>query len=302
MDEILRDVICRLELKTGPIFRADEVARWPKGTLERLVQAGLLREGPRARCIAYDGCDEGCIVEPEMIEGPGGISRFAFWCSREECGGMILLEPACLRTWEVCIDWIMQALVTDLHLSGATTVVTPGRIWFLGAWPTGGGLLDVFLVRGLTWTDAATVLNDAERLKTSTAPVILAPRRPAPDAETREARSPPLSLMEMVNWDAGEEKLDLSHLVRPLTALRPPVPQTAWLTVSHAASLLLNDLPFLDVKKAMARVSKAADASKFVTNGKQRAARRIDRVSFDAWRLKQRDKDLDAEDKQVLQK
>ena len=69
-----------------------------------------------------------------------------------------------------------------------------------------------------------------------------------------------------------------------------------WLTVTECARLPMKDLRCLEFERARARVSKAAGARKLVTNGKRRLARCIERVSFDAWRLAQRDRDLDAED------
>ena len=57
MREPLDDLLDRVELPDGPIFRADEVRRWPPGTLERFIDLGLLRETSRARSIWYNGCD-----------------------------------------------------------------------------------------------------------------------------------------------------------------------------------------------------------------------------------------------------
>ena len=67
-----------------------------------------------------------------------------------------------------------------------------------------------------------------------------------------------------------------------------------WFTVTHAAELLMKDIPELTLEKAKSRVSKAAGEKKFVTNGKGRA-RRIETISFKAWRLDQRDRDLDSD-------
>jgi len=66
----------------------------------------------------------------------------------------------------------------------------------------------------------------------------------------------------------------------------------AELTVTEAAKLLLDDIYGIDLKKARSRVSAAADRNKFKTNGKKGPARRIDRVSFDSWRLKQYKQDI----------
>jgi CheY-like chemotaxis protein len=70
---------------------------------------------------------------------------------------------------------------------------------------------------------------------------------------------------------------------------------SGWLTVTQSAELLLRDLPSLNLAKARSRISTAAGRKEFKFAG-SRKGRRVDPVSFDAWRLKQRDRDLDAED------
>jgi hypothetical protein len=72
---------------------------------------------------------------------------------------------------------------------------------------------------------------------------------------------------------------------------------TGWLKVSQAAILLIKDFPGLSKTIANARVSSAADRRKFRTNGQKGVRRRIDPVSFDAWRLAEIKRDLDAEDR-----
>ncbi len=68
-----------------------------------------------------------------------------------------------------------------------------------------------------------------------------------------------------------------------------------WLSVTQAAEALLRDLPALDMAKARSRISTAAGRGEFRVEGSRRD-RRIDPDSFAAWRLKLRDRDLDAED------
>jgi len=68
-----------------------------------------------------------------------------------------------------------------------------------------------------------------------------------------------------------------------------------WITVTQAAKLLANDVPRFDMAKARSRVSAAAGREEFVSDG-SRKERRIERVSFGNWLLKQRNRDLDAED------
>jgi DNA-binding response OmpR family regulator len=68
-----------------------------------------------------------------------------------------------------------------------------------------------------------------------------------------------------------------------------------WLTVTDAAELLIRDVPNLDLAKARSRISTAAGRKEFTFTG-ARKDRRIEPNSFAAWRLKQRDRDLDGED------
>lgn len=101
---------------------------------------------------------------------------------------------------------------------------------------------------------------------------------------------------------AGHDPERLATITAPaLLALvektrRADKPAGPCLTVTHAAELLMKDVPSLDLHNAKARVSKAASTGRLKTNGEKGTARRIDPVSFDAWRLKQRDRDLDAQD------
>jgi hypothetical protein len=78
----------------------------------------------------------------------------------------------------------------------------------------------------------------------------------------------------------------------------PPGPVMAgpdWLTVTQAAELLRRDLPALTLQKARSRVSAAVSRIDFKSIGSRRD-RRIEPHTFSTWRLKQRDRDLDAED------
>ena len=57
----------------------------------------------------------------------------------------------------------------------------------------------------------------------------------------------------------------------------------------------MHDLPGLSLAKARSRISTAAGRKEFQHKGSRRD-RRIEPHSFNSWRLKQRDRDLDRED------
>ncbi len=68
------------------------------------------------------------------------------------------------------------------------------------------------------------------------------------------------------------------------------------ISVTEAATLLMDVVSGIDLSKAKARVSKAAGKGEFKTNGLTRNCRRIELDSFNTWRFKQRERDLDAAD------
>lgn len=79
--------------------------------------------------------------------------------------------------------------------------------------------------------------------------------------------------------------------------LKSGEPQVKWITVTEAATSLLEEVSGISLKKARARVSRAAGKHRFRTNGKRGLKRRIDLDSFNTWRLEQRDMQLDEYDR-----
>ena len=87
----------------------------------------------------------------------------------------------------------------------------------------------------------------------------------------------------------------LQHLAALTTSDAPStkdIVADAELTVTGAAKLLLDDINGIDLDIARGRVSIAANRKQFKTNGKQGPDRRIDRDSFNAWRLKKYKTDI----------
>ena len=73
---------------------------------------------------------------------------------------------------------------------------------------------------------------------------------------------------------------------------------STWPSVSDAAAMILKDLPHLSYAQAKARVSTAVTRGLIPGNGQRWQARRIEPDSLAAWRLDQRDRDLDRADQE----
>ena len=75
----------------------------------------------------------------------------------------------------------------------------------------------------------------------------------------------------------------------------PETPVDAWLTVTQAAGMHLEDVSGMDLPSAKSIISRECKDGKIVATGNGRE-RRIEPNSFAAWRLSRRERSLDASD------
>lgn len=295
--EVFASILRRADWIERAIFTHDDALGWTRRATAQLVELGLLREIARSDLVRCNDCSESCFVPAELTrDGRTGEMIGFYYCSHEYEGGPKTFDLEEFRRWEFCFDRFAALLAETLGLRAVEPVV-PHRVCLLGTLPTGGGPLDVFLACCLREKDAPSVIERAARLRASTAPVVLVWNRPPKRALWQDVRPTVLMISEHVTWNQAESRLDPGTLPDLLRSIRPPLREDDWLTVTDCARMLMKDLPHIELDRAKARVSRAANAGKFTTNGKKRDARRIDRTSFDAWRLEQRDRDLDEEDR-----
>lgn len=278
------------------IFTADDVRRWPAGALQGLLEMRILREVSWARSLYHDDCERGCLITPDVRKDPrSGRMVGVHFCPREG-GGRITIEAELLRQWQFQPEGLAVALGAAANLAPSVTHVVKRRLFLLGQLPTNRGPVDVFLAFSLARGWGYDMVMKTERLISARFPVLIVPDTAPLPTLYPILRPTVLRLAESVSWNEAESVPDFSRVVAALRSVRPPVPADQWLTVSQCAELLTKDLPYLDLKKASSRVSRAASAGKFATNEKKHDARRIERTSFDAWRLAQRNRDLDEEE------
>jgi len=292
----LRQIVSRLDRERQPVVTAPELRRWPAGAADFALKEGLLRESEPAMSLVYDGCEDHCVVTPALSENPATKQMVAVhYCRRAGCG-RITFEPDELRQWQPSMERLATMLASELDMGTLAVSIVPDRVYLIGILPTSAGPLDVFLGRGLAWDDAPTVLASAGRLKDATGPALIV-LKDCPPAGLLQGRCPTvIALSEHLTWNERDDRIDFGQLAAAIRSVRPAVPPDNWMTVSECAKLFLNDVDGLNLEKAKARISWAASQHKFRTNGKKGNARRIDRDSFSTWRLKQRERDLDAED------
>ncbi len=297
--EILRRILWRLDHLPEPALTFEDVRRWPAGLLDRFVELGIVRKGRLARSTIYYDCPDHCAIDLNLTEHPRtGKMVSLHRCRHDECGGLVVVDAEHFQLWDLVFEGLARVVSEQLDLHGKFESLVADRVVLLGTTFTGGGPLDVFMARALQEPDAATLFEKAPRLAASASAVVIVAEAPPAPGLWPDARPTVLALAEHLSWNEEQRRIDVDALRKALSSIRAPVPKDRWLTVKACAGLLTNDLPYLDLKRAAARVSKAAGAGKFVTNGKRGKARRIERMSFDAWRLEQRDRDLDDEERE----
>lgn len=293
---MLREVLRRAEFCNHTLISAHEVQRWPCGLIDRLVSIGILREAAASNCVFYDYCDEGgCWITPEWREYPKVGLRGVYVCKADGCG-RIEVEPDLRRRWEFDLTSTGAWLARELSLDCSVQAVLPDRICLVGTMATANGPLDVFLARGMSWPDGGSIIQRADRLASAHAAVVMVVEGIPPSTIWPANKPIVLSLAEHFRFDCNGTNISADSLSRALRSVRPPMQEEIWLTVTEAAKLLLTDVSGLELAAAKARVSKAAKHGRFRTNGNSGHKRRIEVVSFSAWRLLQRERDIKAAD------
>lgn len=280
-----------------PLLQYDQIhEQWGPLVLEDLVRMGWLVEVEPAEALMLSECPHGCIVEPDWVVMPQTGKRVGLhFCPEAECE-VHTIDPERMRQWEISFPAIARYVQKTLGITTEPEVLVSGRIWWLGGVTKWGAYRELFLVRGMRWEDARTVVGQAKRLRASPAPAILAMARlPAMELWTELGLRPAVrALAEAMQPQANQVVLHLSPLfMQPAGPQAEPQGQCeGWLTVQQAALEYVNDVDGLDLAKAKARVSSAASRGKFTTNGDTGNRRRIDPATFAAWRLAERDRNL----------
>jgi len=279
-----RDVIC-----------FDDFHSYPAGTKKELISLGLIQEVEPATTVECFECEQGCFIEPVWHDLSTGRKAYYACQGNDEISGFFI-EPERFRQWRFAMEQLAKLVAESIGAQGGVTVDVPDRVFFLGRINRGTDMREVFLAGGLTHNDAADVVGRASRLQAAVAPAVISTCQLPPSEFWQGLRPSVVSLAEIATVGEDGFKVDVTPLFcqEPVPGLQANVPE--WLTVTEAAGLLIKDIPGLDIENAKARVSAAATRKAFRTNGQKGPKRRIQNDSFNSWRLKQRDRDLDKED------
>lgn len=105
MDEFLKKLASQLRVSGGGVLTADEVAKWPEGKLDELIEMRVIEPVENAKGLVCDQCDQRCYIEPQHRKNPqtGEIVGVHFCRDDSEEGGLgrIQLDLKRLRQWRI---------------------------------------------------------------------------------------------------------------------------------------------------------------------------------------------------------
>jgi hypothetical protein len=157
LGDLLVHILQRLDLMAegGNVFTADEVAGWPEGALDFFINHRLLCPTTLAHSLECDGCEDRCFMPVAIPSADAPITTGPFIiCNQQGHIGRVEIDPNRLRRWQVDMGLLAGVLSKLLGIDQTPNELIRQRLWDLGRVSLASGLSEVFLARGLGWTDA----------------------------------------------------------------------------------------------------------------------------------------------------
>ena len=211
-NDLLGHILQRLDLVTAEahVFTADEVAGWPREALDFFVNQGLLSATTPANTLECDGCEERCFMPVAFVPANTPIKARPFIvCNQREDIGRVGINPNRLKRWRVDPSLLARIISVLLGIDQTPNELIRQRLWFLGKASLACGATEVFLARGLTWTDTGETFGNNRDLKESISPLIFTPGKPS-NGFLQNAS--PVSLDRLLCIREGRLALDLESL------------------------------------------------------------------------------------------
>lgn len=208
MSDPLRLVWALADL-VSPKINGDEALQWSAAAIDRLTAVGLIQKIESAEAVTCDTCGLGHVEDVLFVKSPEGSSLRAYISCPDN--GRVWVPLDRLRQWKVNFDGIASALAAAFNCTTPEEIV-PSRIWFVGKTKLAGRSREIFLACGLGWPDHASILQQASRLKTSGASVILVPGAFPPAAIWIDATPPVIPLGTIFSLHPSGLAIDKAHM------------------------------------------------------------------------------------------
>jgi len=189
---------------------ANEVAAWPEGHEQKLTGAGLISRTENATTVVCDACPDAHVEEVTFIESPENSQVRAYiWCPH---AGRVRVPLDRLKEWKVDFSGTAGAVAHALELAGTVDEIIAGRVWSLGKATIAGKSRECFLARGLTWTDARSVISSCTRLNAARSLIVFVAGEVPPDEIWNGDAPPVVALGRIFTWNGSGLSVDRQHL------------------------------------------------------------------------------------------
>jgi hypothetical protein len=182
LNDLLGRILLRMEMMAegSNAFTADEVAGWPEGALDFFVRQRLLSPATPVHQAVCDGCEEGCFMPVKVASANAPIASTPFIiCNQRDDIGRVRVDTNRLKRWRVDSGLLAGAISKLLGIDQTPQELVRRRLWFIGKTGLAGNSNEVFLARGLSWTDAGEIFGHNRDLRESGSPLIFAPGKPS---------------------------------------------------------------------------------------------------------------------------
>ena len=156
------DLVWRRAEIANHVLSAAEIARWPSGQRDAIINLGLLRRTSDATALICDDC--GTPHPAEVIRDPRKPHQPYYLCPEI---GRVPLAPTDLQRWEADFDQVAALIREAIRLTSKAATLVMSRIWLLGRQRIGDRYWELFLMRGLCWPDGIE-LSASVRASTGT--------------------------------------------------------------------------------------------------------------------------------------
>ena len=150
----------------------------PEGALDFFVNQRLLSPTTPDNSLECDGCEERCFMTVCIPPPDAPITRRPFIiCNQRDDIGRVIVALDRLKRWEVDLGRLAGVLSDLLGIDQTPHELICQRLWDLGKVDLESGMSEVFLARGLDWTDAEETLGNDLGVKEAVAPLVFTPGR-----------------------------------------------------------------------------------------------------------------------------
>jgi len=210
-----------------PIYSGDEL-RQNDEAATGLIRAKLIRQIENTDHIVCNACGDGHIEELTFIESPNNSGMRAYiQCPQN---GRVQVPLHRLKQWDIDFNALANAIAEGLSLADSIDEVSACRIWFLGKGTFAGRSREFFFARGLTWTDAATIIGSSTRIQAASSHVVLVPGAVPPTSIWHGDAPRVIPLSTLAHFEKGQFVIDRAHLISLLSDSKRKTPVAAMIS------------------------------------------------------------------------